>query len=149
MQWHAMTHLQGPKIAETPKSHVSLYWLVHSDSPIGLLYPQYIGSTVPELIINQQGFSSHCSCCHNLGCPMVSLMVFLNMTVGPRSLQGRVRSVAHPVCSPPRSHPFDRLDLGPTIAAGDRQGMVFNDDTKKCMVKVSVYYIIYRPYIAK
>ena len=82
-----------------------------------------------------------------LGVSLMALMVFLNMTVGPRSLQGRVRSVAHPVCSPLRSHPFDRLDLGPTIAAGDGQGMVFNDDTKKCMVKVSVYYIIYIDHI--
>jgi hypothetical protein len=41
-------------------------WLVYRDSPL-LDYdiiPNILGSIIPELIINQQGLSSHCSGVH-------------------------------------------------------------------------------------
>ena len=53
---HIITHYE-------PHFTIPLYWLFNRDSPF-LHYsnPQYVkGSIIPQRIINQQGFSSHCS----------------------------------------------------------------------------------------
>ena len=52
-----LSNVQNPSI-------IPLYWLVYTDSPIGFHShnPQYMkGSKIPQLIMNQQEFGSHCS----------------------------------------------------------------------------------------
>ena len=57
-----LTRAGGIKLSQARHSKIKVHnycW----DSPIGLLqFPIYwVGSIIPQLIINQQGFSSHCS----------------------------------------------------------------------------------------
>ena len=59
-QWHAMSKVQLSSL-QNP-SIIPLYWLVYRDSPFLDSSPNILASTIPERVINQQGFWTLLQC---------------------------------------------------------------------------------------